>query len=198
MGASSFWDDRYAENETVYGLQPNAFFREFIEKTRPGTLLLPCEGEGRNALYAAKRGWQVDAFDFSRVAVEKALERAKNEQVSIQYEQKSIEDFIPRKKYKLVASIYVHMDPSLRKNFHQNLIDSLEDGGFVILEAFNKNQVKYHSGGPKTATMLYSIDELLEDFGSLKIQLLEEKIIDLNEGSFHKGEAAVIRMIATR
>ena len=74
MEISTFWDNRYTENETVYGNEPNIFFREFIDKAIPRSLLLPCEGEGRNAIYAAGKGWLVDAFDFSRVAVQKALD----------------------------------------------------------------------------------------------------------------------------
>jgi hypothetical protein len=45
----AFWDTRYKENETVYGNQPNTFFKQFIDTHQPGTLLLPAEGEGRNA-----------------------------------------------------------------------------------------------------------------------------------------------------
>ncbi|HQZ76269.1 MAG TPA: hypothetical protein PLO70_17250, partial [Chitinophagaceae bacterium] len=88
-----FWDQRYAENETVYGNEPNKFFRLFIDQHKPGTLLLPAEGEGRNAVYAASRGWQVDAFDFSQVAKEKALDFARGERVVINYELKNIADF---------------------------------------------------------------------------------------------------------
>lgn len=50
-----FWDQRYAENETVYGNAPNAFFKQFIDLRKPGSILLPAEGEGRNAIYTAKK-----------------------------------------------------------------------------------------------------------------------------------------------
>ncbi len=198
MGQSTFWDNRYAENETVYGNEPNVFFREFIDKTIPGSLLLPCEGEGRNAIYAAAKGWRVDAFDFSQIAIQKALKRAESEKAFFLYEQNNLEDFEPEKKYKLVASIYVHMEPSLRRKFHQKLIASMEDGGTIILEAFNKHQLQFQSGGPKDINMMYSIPDLLDDFAGLKISALGELLIDLEEGEFHQGKAAVIRMIAAK
>ena len=88
-----FWDQRYAANETVFGDQPNKFFKLFIDLHKPGTLLLPAEGEGRNAVYAAQKGWQVDAFDFSEVAREKALDLAKGEKVSIKFELRDIAGF---------------------------------------------------------------------------------------------------------
>jgi hypothetical protein len=198
MGLSTFWDNRYSENETVYGKEPNVFFREYIDHAIPGSVLLPCEGEGRNAIYAARKGWIVHAFDFSPVALQKALQRAEKEKVSFHYVQKNLADFEPERKYNLIASIYVHMEPSIRREFHHKMIDSLEDGGAVILEAFSKKQMKFQSGGPKDVNMMYSREELLEDFSSLKIDVLEEVLIDLDEGGFHKGEAAVIRMIAKK
>ncbi|MDP4248596.1 MAG: class I SAM-dependent methyltransferase [Bacteroidota bacterium] len=198
MEISTFWDNRYTENETVYGNEPNIFFREFIDKAIPRSLLLPCEGEGRNAIYAAGKGWLVDAFDFSRVAVQKALQRAEKENLSFHYVQKSLEDFESEKKYKLIASIYVHMGPTIRQIFHHKIIDSLEDGGAIILEAFSKKQIQFQSGGPRDVNMMYSKQELLEDFANLKIEVLEEVLIDLEEGGFHKGEASVVRMIAVK
>ena len=81
-----FWNERYQENEHVYGEAPNAFFKSFIDPLQPGTLLLPAEGEGRNAIYAASRGWVVEAFDYSEVAREKALKRAASKGVSIRYD----------------------------------------------------------------------------------------------------------------
>lgn len=70
---SNFRNDHYSENKTVYGENPNEFFKEQLLKLKPGRLLLPAEGEGRNAVFAAKHGWQVDAFDYSEAAKMKAL-----------------------------------------------------------------------------------------------------------------------------
>lgn len=65
---NEFWNNRYETHNSVYGDEPNDFFKSFIDTCRPGSVLLPAEGEGRNAIYAAKKGWQVDAFDFSPIA----------------------------------------------------------------------------------------------------------------------------------
>jgi hypothetical protein len=51
-----FWNQRYAEAAFAYGSEPNAFFAEQLSKLEPGKLLLPAEGEGRNAVFAAKNG----------------------------------------------------------------------------------------------------------------------------------------------
>ena len=61
------WDDRYSKEEFVYGEEPNNFLREQLQKLKPGKILFPAEGEGRNAVFAATKGWDVYAFDISSV-----------------------------------------------------------------------------------------------------------------------------------
>ena len=82
---SRFWNDRYAQPEFAYGTEPNQFFADQLAQLTPGTLLLPAEGEGRNAVFAAQHGWTVDAFDFSEAAQTKARQLAANRGISISY-----------------------------------------------------------------------------------------------------------------
>ena len=67
------WDQRFSGDEYVYGTEPNLFFKEKLEGLKPGKLLLPAEGEGRNAVFAARLGWQVKAVDYSVQARMKAI-----------------------------------------------------------------------------------------------------------------------------
>ncbi|MBL7744166.1 MAG: class I SAM-dependent methyltransferase [Chitinophagaceae bacterium] len=193
-----FWDQRYAENETVYGYKPNTFFKQFIDSHKPGTLLLPAEGEGRNAVYAASRGWHVDAFDFSEVAREKAMDFARGERVGINYEVKSIEEFKASKQYDTVALIYVHLSEPLRKKFHREIYDVIKPGGFLVLEAFAKEQLQFKSGGPKEISLLYDAPSLCNDFPFLHLMTCGQQEIVLDEGQYHKGKAAVLRMTGQR
>lgn len=193
-----FWDQRYVENETVYGNEPNKFFKLFIDLHKPGTLLLPGEGEGRNAVYAASKGWQVDAFDFSQVAREKALDFARGERVIINYELKNIVDFKAGKQYDAVGLIFVHLPEVLRRKFHQEVYNSIKPGGFMVLEAFAKEQAQLESGGPRDATLLYDAPSLCNDFPFLHMLSCEQKDIFLDEGDYHKGKASVLRMIGQR
>ena len=47
-----FWNERYDEESYAYGNSPNVFFKQQLDKLKVGSLLLPAEGEGRNAVYA--------------------------------------------------------------------------------------------------------------------------------------------------
>jgi hypothetical protein len=197
---SNFWDERYSSEEYVYGIEPNQFFKQVLDKIPiPGKLLLPGEGEGRNAVYAAKMGWHVDAFDQSSAGKLKALRLAKANNVIINYSNVDLAKFTPQKNfYDCAAIIFVHFNSEVRSLFHKNIIDSLLPGGKLILELFAKNQFGKTSGGPQDLEMLYTLNEIKNDFKELKTILIEEKNILLNEGDKHKGDASVIRYVGEK
>lgn len=66
VNMKKLWDSRYSNLNYAYGIEPNKFFKEVLDKNNfTGKILLPAEGEGRNAVYAAKKGLDVTAFDIS-------------------------------------------------------------------------------------------------------------------------------------
>lgn len=196
---SDFWNVRYATDEYVYGTEPNSFFRENLLKLTPGKILLPAEGEGRNAVFAAKQGWQVTAFDNSIEGQRKALQLADKEGVSISYLIDSYDSAnFPFEYFDCIPLIYTHMPHDKRTVYHQKLASFLKPGGSLILEGFSKNQLQFNSGGPKDYGMLFSVEELKSDFSEFNIIKAEETEIELKEGVFHDGKASVIRLFATR
>ena len=192
------WDQRYSEKGYVYGRMPNNFLKNFIDNEPPARILLPGEGEGRNAVYAARKGWQVFAVDLSEEGKKKALTWAHQNNVEIDYQVADLNTWNAPLMVECVALVYTHFSSAFRLQIHQKLIDKLIPGGFFILEAFSKKQINYDSGGPKNIDMLYDEKLLKEDFKSLKIDFLQERVIDLDEGRFHRGEASIIRMIAKK
>lgn len=196
---SQFWNERYAEHEAVYGLQPNEFFKEQIDKLPPGKLLLPGEGEGRNAIYAAQQGWDVTAFDSSDVAIKKALKRAEQLGVHINYVHTDMEGFTAAaESFDAVGIVYFHLPPQARIVFHERVIQWLKPGGCIIMEVFNPEQLSKSSGGPKDITMLYDAAMLEEDFQALSDIHINMTETQLNEGDFHQGIASVTRMVARK
>ncbi len=196
----AFWEQRYGEKDFVYGIEPNRFFAEQLLEINIGKLLLPAEGEGRNAVFAAKAGWHVTAYDFSKAAKEKALNFAKSNGVNLEYTIADLVDFTAAdNSFDVIAMIYVHMQPETRIKVHEMVGKWLKPGGKLILEAFNKKQLQNNSGGPKDEAMLYDRPTLKTDFCNVfKIDYCGEVSLYLNEGEFHKGKADVVRLIATK
>lgn len=197
---SNFWDERFSVEGYVYGTEPNKFFKEQLMKINPvGRLLLPAEGEGRNAVFAAKLGWKVDAFDQSKVARQKAMKLSKVNDVKIDYFITQLEDFIPHKNYyDCAAIIFVHVPTESRSIFYKKIIESLKPKGKIIIELFSKNQLGKNSGGPQDTNMLASVEEIRTDFREIKTELLTEENIYLEEGAKHSGNASVIRFIGEK
>jgi len=195
----NFWNERYSEKEYIYGVDPNVFLAEQLKNLKPGKIILPCEGEGRNAVYAASLGWEVHAFDSSEVGREKALQLAKEKGVSINY---AFDDATTityaENSVDVVAFIYAHFPSTIRKQIHQKAITWLKPGGKLILEAFNPQQLQYNSGGPKDLSMLYTEEMMKEDFASLNIDIIQNLTTELNEGKYHKGKASIIRVVGTK
>ena len=199
------WDDRYSDKEYAYGIEPNDFFKNSIEKHQlTGDLLMPAEGEGRNAVYAAKKGLTVSAFDISVAGKKKALKLAEQENVTIHYE---VGDFyemeLGRQTYDAIGLIFAHFPPTLLSPYHKKLAGLLKPNGLIILEGFSTTHLNYQKeypniGGPKAIEMLFSTISIQGDFEELEILQLEEVEVELNEGIYHKGKGSVIRFVGRK
>ena len=66
-GKSSGWDERYSGREYHYGTEPNAFLVEYCDLLQNPVLSLS-EGEGRNAVFLAKMGFDVLGAVFQPLA----------------------------------------------------------------------------------------------------------------------------------
>jgi len=193
------WDSRYSAEEYIYGTEPNTYLKETLSKLSPGRILFPAEGEGRNAVYAATAGWQVDAFDQSEAGRHKALKLAAMKSVKINYDISSIEDWqVEDVLYDCIVLIFIHLPPEMRMAFHSKMIAALKPGGMIIFEAFSKKQFPRNSGGPKDPEMLYGADDIRQDFTSMNITDFAETLVNLDEGLLHKGLAEVIRLSAIK
>lgn len=196
---TEFWNQRYASADYVYGTSPNIFYREKLEFVPPGKILFPAEGEGRNAVYAAKSGWNVTAFDLSTEGKKKAELLAGLDNVKIDYTIDNFESITyPLNHFDCIVLIFAHMNPVKRSEYHQKLMSFLKPGGLLILEGFSKNQINNNSGGPRDIDMLFSREELQYDFGSFSELTITETDYYLNEGPFHQGFASVIRTLGIK
>ena len=199
-----FWNDRYSQNEFAYGKEPNAYVKEKLPHLKPGKILFPAEGEGRNAVYAAQLAWDVFAFDFSAKGKEKADQMAADQGLKINYEVNAfLEENYQKEAFDAICMTFVHFAPDVKKAMHRRLDSYLKPGGYIIFEAFSKehreiNKVNPAAGGPPNAEMMYSIDEIKADFNNYEFIELTKELVYLNEGFGHVGESSVIRFVAKK
>lgn len=198
------WDERYRTDEYAYGEEPNNYLKEQLEKLPLGTILFPAEGEGRNAVFAARLGWTVSAFDISTEGKRKALQLAEAHKVMIDYQVGELQALqYAAGQFDVLALIYAHFPADIKSLYHKTLDHYLHKGGYIIFEAFSKKHLDYIAqnekvGGPKDIAMLFSMDEIKSDFANYDIIELTETEIELNEGSFHNGTGSVIRFVGRK
>ena len=198
------WNERYSKDEFIYGEQPNSYLKEQLEKLNVGTILFPAEGEGRNAVFAAKLGWTVSAFDISVEGKNKALRFAETNKVKIDYQVEELQNLNYNiEQFDVIALIYAHFPAEIKSLYHKTLDKYLRKNGLIIFEAFSKRHINYNLknkkvGGPKDIAVLFSIDELKSDFENYEIIELVEKEIELSEGLFHNGKGSVIRFVGRK
>lgn len=199
-----FWDERYQQTAYAFGEEPNAFLAEQLPNLKVGTILFPAEGEGRNAVFAAKFGWEVSAFDISAEGKSKALKLAEKQGVALNFEIGDLEAMnYSNEQFDAIALIYAHFPANIKMQYHSAFDRFLKKGGILILEAFSKKHVDYNSknekvGGPRDVQVLYSIEEIQQSFPNYEIHILEEKEIELNEGLYHVGTGHVVRFVGRK
>jgi len=196
---NEFWNERFGKEEYLYGKEPNAFLKQELVKITPGRILFPAEGEGRNAVYAATLGWNVDALDSSEVAKTKAEKLAAERRVKINYDLVNLKFHkFPKERYDAVAIIFFHLPSDCRYDVYQEAVAALKPGGKLILELFNKEQFKVPYAGPKDEDLLYSLEDAVSDFIALDFEKLAKETIQMDEGDGHKGEGYVIRFVGIK
>lgn len=212
-----FWNHRYAEPGFAYGTAPNAFLASLVlgiqpyagsapapsprrSLIRPGMRALAiADGEGRNGVWLAQQGLAVLSVDASDVGMGKARELARERKVELRTETADLFGWAwPDAEFDIVVAIFAHFPPGERARMHASMLRALVPGGVLILEAFAPKQLEYRSGGPRMPEMLYSVEHLRADFSGAQILMLEETLTELDEGPYHRGEAAVIRLVARR
>ena len=191
------WDSRYDNEEYVYGTLPNDFLQSSVHNLRPGgELLCLAEGEGRNSVWLAEQGFRVTAVDSSSVGLTKAQTLASQRGVSITTIVADLAKYeLGAKRWDGIISIFCHLPPTLRENLHRAIPASLRPEGVLILEGYHPRQLEYRTGGPPTAELMITEQQLRDELQPLQILHCQELDREISEGSLHHGLGAVVQYI---
>lgn len=195
------WNDIFDKPEYIFGIEPNDYLVEKKEYLSPGqNVLMVADGEGRNSVWAAGLGLDVDAFDLSEKAVEKAKKLAEEKGVSVNYFVSGVDDWNwEKEKYDIVVVIFVQFaTPNMRTRLFANCIKTLKKGGLLILQGYAPRQLDYKTGGPPILEHLYTEEMLRDYFASLEILELTDYDAFLSEGPRHTGISGLIGMVARK
>ena len=195
MSQQEFWNSKFSRDGFLYGLKPNTFIASKIKLFDENSKVLCIgEGEGRNAIFFAKRGFDVTAVDASDIGLLKLQQRAKEEDLNIHTLCMDLNHWEVEDKYDVIVASYLHMYKEERVELFEKIEKSLNENAYFIGEFFSTKQVNYSSGGPRDEDLLYTVDDFKNSF-SLCDKDIKEQVTILDEGKGHQGEACVIRVI---
>lgn len=166
------WDTRYKDNELVWSEEPNIFLPPIVESLEVGSALDLACGEGRNAIWLARLGWDVTGVDFSAIGIAKAREIAGN--ISVDWIVDDVTDFTPTKRFDLVLIIFVHLDPQERELLFDRAISALSPGGTLIGVGHSLRNLTDGVGGPPYPEILWTEARIGLLVGCLDVATLTE------------------------
>ena len=197
------WSTRYrnAGEDYVFGTTPNRFLAAQSALLASGSNALSvADGEGRNAVWLAEQGLQVTATEISPVALEKARKLAAGRHVEVDF---VVADAVawdyPEAAFDFVVGIFIQFaDPVQRERIFAGMARALRPGGHLIVQGYTPKQLEYRTGGPSALENLYTADMLRTSFTGLEIMHLQEYEDVLDEGVGHKGQSALVGLVARK
>ncbi len=199
----ALWDERFAGDEWRYGEEPNDFLRQQARLLRPSSRVLCIgDGEGRNGVHLAQQGHDVVSLDQSAVGLDKARRLAERRGVEIETWHVGLEHYIglgdPPEPWDAVVSIFVHLEPRLRRGVARELTRQTRPGGLLLLEAYTPAQRSLGTGGPKDPDLLVTRADVQREWGDgwqLEVRIVEREV---REGTGHTGLASTVQAVGLR
>lgn len=193
------WDERYSADDYVFGKEPNRFLAENFTRIPKGKVLCLAEGEGRNAVFLARQGYDVTAVDSSAVGLAKARRLAEEHGVQIRLVCADLAGYdLGVDQWEGIVSIFCHLSPDVRRPLHARLPTALKRGGVLLLEAYTPAQLAHRTGGPSNVERMMTASDLATELPGLVFHRLQELEREVVEGSYHRGKSAVVQLIAEK
>jgi len=169
MSDEQAWNARYAESDRIWSGNPNTALVAELAGVTPGRALdLGC-GEGADAVWLARQGWQVTAVDISTVALARAAEHAADAGVTITFEHHDLEKTFPEGTYDLVSAQFLHFWEEFgREKILRQAADHVAPGGLLLIEGhmdhgpFHEGHREVHFPTPDEVITALALDDAWE------------------------------------
>ncbi|MDN3027133.1 class I SAM-dependent methyltransferase [Streptomyces sp. S.PB5] len=158
------WDERYRGSELVWKAEPNRFVEQELAGQEPsGRAVDLAAGEGRNAVWLAERGWEVDAVDFSAVALEKAERLAAERGVRLRTVHADLTLWTaPKAMYDLALIAYLHLPWPEMTEVLLRAATAVRGGGTLLLVGHHAANPERGYGGPQDPHVLYTAEQVAD------------------------------------
>lgn len=188
------WDERYAARELIWSAEPNVFVARECADLTPGRAVDLAAGEGRNAIWLARQGWDVTAVDWSGVGLDKGRQLAGD--TALTWQQADATTWRAEPSFDLAVLAYLQLPAEQRAAAVRNAFDALAPGGTFLLVAHDTTNLTEGSGGPQDPSVLYTAEDVVADLADRDFEtVIAERVSRVvaapdGDGSHqHAGEA---------
>ncbi len=198
----SFWDERYDDNDHLFGTVPNAFVASQAHLIPEGGRVVElAAGEGRTLVWLAQdRDARCTAVDFSQEALAEAARWANDHDLPIDTVKTDVRTWSPDRQWEAVIVVFLQLLPDERDVLYQQIRRILKPGGVAIGQWFRPEHWSgdFDRVGPSSADRMVPVAELREAFADDEIIQCGAADVTIAEGPFLRGRVAVSRLVARR
>ncbi|MEI5672905.1 MULTISPECIES: class I SAM-dependent methyltransferase [unclassified Nocardioides] len=162
MFTQEFWDERYAGSDRIWSGNPNRRLVEHVDGLRPGTALDVGCGEGADAVWLARHGWQVVGVDVSQVALDRAAEHAEQNGVGRQcrWQQVDLMAGGPLPEADLVSVHFLHLPDPQFERAYAAAAAAVRPGGTLLVGAHHPADIGTGLRNDRLAHLLFAPEKV--------------------------------------
>lgn len=186
------WEERYESGDYSPRSYPSRLLTEYVEWAPDGRAVDMATGTGRNALFLAERGYDVDALDVSEAAIREAERNAEERGVDVNWICVDVDEYEFHDETYALAVVSFYHDPRLVSR----LVDALEPGGLLVYEHHVRTSEDVERGPGDDHR--YRPNELLGAASELTILLYREGVREFEMGDRAGTTGAIASLVAQK
>ncbi|SFF65523.1 Methyltransferase domain-containing protein [Blastococcus tunisiensis] len=191
------WDRRYTEWEQLWSGRPNGALVAEAGDLTPGRVLDVGCGEGADAVWLARQGWDVTALDVSEVALERAARHARDAGVEVRWVHAGLEEAaLPPRSFDLVSAQYPALPRTPDAAAERALLDAVAPGGVLLLvhhAGMETHRPENSEFDPADYVWPSMVAALLDDAWRVEVDEQRPRVAPESGGGAHHTEDVVLR-----
>ncbi|MEW2404540.1 class I SAM-dependent methyltransferase [Streptomyces sp. NPDC046862] len=195
--ARAEWDNRYADRQQLWSGRPNGALVAEVAGLRPGRVLDVGCGEGADAVWLARVGWEVTALDVSGVALERAAGHAREAGLTVRWVHAALtEAALPPASFDLVSAQYPALLRTPDAAAERALLAAVAPGGVLLLvhHAGMDSQQAHDSGfDPADYVWPSMVAALLKDNWEVEVDEQRPRVSPDGGAGAHHTDDLVLR-----
>lgn len=193
------WNARY--RGALWNHLPPRAFQDAVAEWSPGRALDIATGDGRNAIWLARKGWSVTAVDFSSEAISRGQAAAASEDVQVRWLVDDALGWEPDEQFDLVSMLYLHLPAEQNRRMLQRAARWVAPGGHLFVLGHDLANLQTGAPGPREADRLYTTQLLTTVDASMRVlrceQLSRDLATDSESAEVSTGHAIDTLLVAT-